>query len=301
MLTVAFGERSETPCALVLGGFDGLHLGHRLLLEEAKKTGLPVAATTMYGGKGRTLFTREERREIFARAGVSVLCEIDLGGEVRGLPAEAFADEIFSLLNVQAVFCGEDFRFGKDALGTPKLLKRCADRPVFVQKTLKYFDENCGRARKYSATACKNYLKAGDLTRLNACLCPPGQDIYGGAYFVRGIVEHGRQVGRTYGFPTLNLTPSPQKLLPPDGVYGGMCATPRGDFPCIVNFGARPTFGVAERKIEAYLDGFSGDLYGRTVCVYPTEFFRGIEKFSSAEALKGQLEADIQRLRENKR
>ena len=110
-------------------------------------------------------------------------------------------------------------------------------------------------------------------------------------------MEHGRQVGRTYGFPTLNLAVPPVKLLPPDGVYGGICATPRGNFPCIVNLGARPTFGVKEKKIEAYLDGFSGDLYGETVRVYPVEFYRGIEKFPSAEALKHQLEADIARLR----
>lgn len=297
MLILREGEMFPDPCALVLGAFDGLHAGHRRLVSEAEKSGLPVALTTMFGGKGGALFTREERRETFARAGVGVVCEIDLGGELRKMPAVEFVKWLFSRLNVRAVYCGEDFRFGKDALGTPELLKQCTDRPVFVCKTVKYFSEESGRARKFSTSACKAYLAAGDLPRLNACLRPCGLDFYACSYFIRGEVEHGRQVGRTYGFPTLNLSVREEKLLPPDGVYGGLCRTPAGDFPAIVNIGARPTFGVEERKIEAYLDGFSGDLYGAAVCVYPTRFLRPISKFSSADELKKQLGRDIMNLR----
>ncbi len=299
MLTLSFGQKYEGPVSLVLGGFDGLHLGHRKLLGEAERSGLPVALTTVFGGKGKALFTREERREIFARAGVAVLCELDLAGELRNMPAQTFARTLFSLFDVREVHCGEDFRFGKDALGTPALLKEYAGCPVFVCETVKYFSEESGRARKFSASACKKYLACGELSRLNGCLV--AEDFYGGAYFVMGTVEHGRAVGRTYGFPTLNLTVSSAKLLPPDGVYGGLCATPRGNYPCIINLGARPTFGVEERKLEVYLDGFSGDLYGETVRVYPTGFYREITAFSSQEELKRQLEKDIARLRENRR
>ncbi len=283
MLTAAFGEKMELPCALVLGGFDGLHLGHRRLLDEAKKTGLPVVLTTMFGGKCGQLFTREERKFLFARAGVSAVCEVDLDGELREVSAEKFAEELFAHIPARAVFCGEDFRFGKDALGTPKTLKRYAVCPVFALPVVKTAGE------KISSSALKERLLAGDLSALRAA---------GLGYFVQSTVEHGRQVGRTYGFPTLNLTPPPEKLLPPDGVYGGLCTTPFGDFPTIVNIGARPTFGVEERKVEAYLDGFSGDLYGRTVQIYPTERFRGIEKFGDVEQLKAQLERDIRRLKE---
>ncbi len=286
MLTFAFGEGYREPCALVMGMFDGLHRGHRLLLDEAKKTGLPVVLTAMYGGKGGQLFTRGERAVIFARAGVAAVCEIRLDEELRAMSAEGFAGELFAKIEARAVYCGEDFRFGKDALGTPKTLKRCAFCPIFALPVVKNGGE------KISSSALKERLLAGDMVALRAA---------GLNYFVQGTVEHGREVGRTYGFPTLNLTPSPEKLLPPDGVYGGLCETPKGKFPCIVNFGARPTFGVAERKIEAYLDGFSGNLYGETVRIFPTEFYRGIEKFESAEALKAQLMRDILRLRENGR
>ena len=80
--------------------------------------------------------------------------------------------------------------------------------------------------------------------------------------------------------------------FPKEGVYIGYAETPKGSFPAIINFGARPTFEVAEKKIEAYLEGFSGDLYGETVRIYPTRYLRAIEKFPSAEALKEQLEKD---------
>lgn len=286
MLTFAFGEGYREPCALVLGGFDGLHRGHRALLSEAEKTGLPVVLTAMFGGKEGQLFSREERKFIFARAGVSAVCEMDLDGRLKAWSAEEFAGELFEKIEARAVFCGEDFRFGSGALGTPETLKRCAFCPVFALPVVK-----CG-GEKISSSALKRRLLAGDLPALRAA----GLD-----YFVQGIVEHGREVGRTYGFPTVNLSVSAEKLLPPDGVYGGRCETPKGEFPCIVNIGARPTFGVEERKIEAYLDGFSGDLYGDTVRIYPAEFFRGIGNFGSAEALRAQLTRDITRLRENKR
>ncbi len=284
MLTFPFGAAYETPCALVLGGFDGLHAGHMKLLAAAKETGLPVVLTTIYGGKGRQLFTREERRVVFARAGVSAVCEISFGEETRAMPAAAFAEKLFSLVAARAVLCGEDFRFGRDAAGTPELLGRYAKCEVSTLPVVRTGGE------KISASMMKELLGRGDLRAARALA-------YG--YFIQGAVEHGRAVGRSYGFPTLNLSAPPEKLLPPDGVYGGYAETPRGNYPCIVNVGARPTFGVEERKVEAYLDGFSGDLYGETVRIYPEEFFRGIQKFGSAEALTAQLRRDIERLREN--
>lgn len=291
-----FGERFERDCALVLGGFDGLHLGHRALLQRAEETGLPVVATCMFGGKGKELFTREERRYLFAQAGAEAVCEIDFPA-VRDLSAARFCEELFSSVKAAKAFCGEDFRFGRGAEGTPARLKELAPCPVFVQKTVKCLSDESGRMRKISTTLCKDHLVAGELSALGSCLCPRGAAFCGSAYFVQGTVEHGRQVGRTYGFPTLNLSVPQTKLLPPDGVYIGLCETPKGNFPAIVNFGARPTFGVEERKIEAYLDGFSGDLYGAAVRVYPLEFLRPIKKFSSAEALKEQLRQDLKSLR----
>ena len=296
MLTVLKeGEGFCEGCALVLGGFDGLHLGHRALLSVAVKSGLPVGITSVLSGKGRELFTREERNYLFSQNGVRFVLEFPFTEELKNTPAEEFLKALFGRLDVKLAVCGEDFRFGKGALGTAELLKTLAPCPVEVVKTVGFPEE--GGMRKYSSTACKAFLERGDLSRLNACLSASAEEFYRSAYFIGGTVEHGRQVGRTYGFPTLNLSVPERKLLPPDGVNCGLCATPKGNFPTIVNIGARPTFGVEERKIEAYLDGFSGDLYGEYVRVFPTKFLRPIYQFSSVEELKKQLLADIRILR----
>ena len=274
------GPIYEEPCALVLGGFDGLHLGHRTLLNAARKTGLPVLLTSMLGGKEGMLFTKDERSFLFEEAGVDSVLYLPFTEELKSTSAGDFLNELFAYFEVKEIFCGEDFRFGKDATGTPAFLKKWAlSRPVTV---LTLFEKD---GEKISVSRIKEALAKGNLSAVNAYL--------GSDYLIQGVVEHGRRVGRTYGFPTLNLSVAPEKLLPQEGVYGGYAVTPKGRYPTIINIGARPTFGVAEKKVEAYLKGFSGDLYGKVVRIYPTKFLRHIQKFSSEEELKNQLQKDI--------
>lgn len=273
------GESYERECALILGGFDGIHLGHRALLDAALDTGLPVGITAMWGAKGGSLFTPREREYIFACEGIDFVLELPFDEQLKNTSAEDFLQDIFRRIPARAVFCGEDFRFGKGAVGTPELLKERAPCPVHVLPLVKRGGE------KVSASRCKRLLKNGEIEALNSLLC--------GGYFVQGEVEHGREVGRTYGFPTANLSFAEGKLVPKEGVYGGYAKTQKGRYPAIVNVGARPTFGVSERKLEAHLVGFSGNLYGEAVHVYFTKFLRPIMKFSSAEELKEQLEKDM--------
>ncbi len=293
MLSLQLHERYGAPCALLLGGFDGLHLGHRVLLERAKRIGLPVGITTILGGKGKALFTGEERKFLFERAGIAFSVEIPFTEEVKNMPASEFLGALFGALDVRLAVCGEDYRFGKGAEGTTAMLQALAPCPVEVVPAVHTVTE--GEGRILSTLSCKHFLERGELALLNASLSEDPSS----RYFVQGAVEHGREEGRKYGFPTLNLHAPAGKLLPPEGVYGGAVATPKGEYPAIVNFGACPTFDVAERKIEAFLDGFSGDLYGETVRVYPEAFYRPIRKFASAEALKAQLQQDLARLRKS--
>ncbi len=296
MLTFAFGEKFPSPCALVLGGFDGLHLGHRALLQRAKESGLPVVLTTMLGGKGKALFTKKERELVFSRAGVDAVCEIVLDAPLRALSPETFLETLFASVKAELLFAGEDFRFGKDAAGTPALLSSLAPCPVEVVPLVTAAEN--GKKRKLSTSFCKECLRRGELEALNASLCSGPSEFFGGAYFIGGEVVHGRAVGRTYGFPTLNLLPPPEKLLPPAGVYMGRAETEKGRYPCILNLGARPTFGEEGALLEAHLEGFSGDLYGTDAQIYPEEFLRPIQKFANAEALKARLERDTARLKE---
>ena len=271
--------RIEQPCALLLGGFDGLHVGHASLLKAARQTGLHVAITSIGGvKKGGDLFTREERRTIFRVAGVSYVLEFSFTEQLRATSAEDFIKKILERVNAKALFCGEDYRFGKGAAGTPALLKSIAPCPVNVLPLTLVDGE------KAAVSHIKELLASGKMQEANA-IC--------GGFFLQGEVEHGRQVGRTYGFPTLNLTYPDGKFPMKEGVYGGTVKTPVGEFASIIHFGARPTFGVQERKVEAHLKGFSGDLYGATVRVEPKRFLREICTFSSREELEAQLQKDL--------
>ncbi len=280
MLNVlSWGQTYGQPCALLTGGFDGLHAGHMTLIAAAKKTGLPIGIMSISGGKrGGDVFTAQEREYIYARAGAAFALQISFTEEIRNTPAEVFACELLTKIPAAAVFCGEDFRFGKGACGTPELLRKIAPCPVEV---LPLKTEN---GEKVSISRIKSLLSEGNMEAVNRLLAC--------GYFLQGIVEHGRQVGRQYGFPTLNLAFPAEKYPVKEGVYGGYAETPKGEYPAIVNFGARPTFSLDTKLVEAHLVGFSGDLYGADVKVYFKRFLRPIMKFESAEALKNQLQKD---------
>lgn len=282
MLICGWGETINKPCALLLGGFDGLHVGHAALLARARETGLPVGMTTITGLKaGGDLFTLAERETIFGREGISFVIELPFE-TIKNIPARAFLSALFENVQAQAVFCGEDFRFGKDAAGSAEFLRQNAPCPVEICPI------QMRSGKKVSITEVKEFLGKGDLPAVNSLLS--------GGYFVQGVVEHGRQVGRTYGFPTANVSFPDGKFPLRDGVYRGCVETEEGTYPSIINFGARPTFGVEQKKTEAYLHGFDGDLYGKTVRIFPTDFLRPIVKFASADELKGQLKKDLETL-----
>lgn len=279
----SFSAWNGAPCALLLGGFDGFHNGHRTLLHAARSAGLPVGLTSISGNKaGGDVFTFAERETIFRREGFDFAVELQFC-DIRDISAEAFLSALSSQIEIEEIYCGKDFRFGKGATGTPELLQWIAPCPVHVLP----LQEDGGE--KLAVSRIKRLLTDGEVSKLSRLL---GYD-----YFIQGEVEHGREVGRTYGFPTINLRFPQGKYPPKEGVYGGTVETSQGNYPAIVHFGARPTFGVTEWKVEAYLDGFSGKLYGETVRVCPKEFYRPVEKFDGADALKNQLERDRERLK----
>jgi riboflavin kinase/FMN adenylyltransferase len=268
----------------LLGGFDGLHIGHRQLLARAKSLALPVGVMTIVGGKGLPIFTTEEREEIFSSLGADFAFELPFD-EIKGLSPETFVGLLKENFNVQAFVCGDDFRFGKNALGTPETLKAYGQVRVEVEKLISVDGE------KVSSKTVKTLLELGDIEKAN--------ELLGERFFLIGEVEKDRQVGRTLGFPTANIRYPNGKFSIKKGVYAGEAEIGGVLYKGIINYGARPTFQNGDVWTETYFDGFDGDLYGKRLKIRFAKFLREIKKFDGVEALKAQLTRDIRSIREN--
>jgi len=270
---------------MLLGGFDGLHLGHEVLLKRAKTHGLPVGIMTIIGGKNsESVFTLDERRQIFARAGIDFIFALPFS-EIRELTYEAFAKLVMEKFAPNYFVCGEDFRFGKGALGTPEKLETYTRVRVEVEELAKINGE------KVSTATVKKLLAVGDVAQANALL--------GIEFFVSGNVVEDRKVGRTLNFPTANILYPDDKYPLKKGVYETRVEIDGTTYKSITNYGARPTFQDNKVVTETYIDGFSGDLYNQTLQIYFVRYLRDIQAFASAEQLKAQLQEDIRRVREN--
>ncbi len=281
--TVWLTEKKNTQgVAMLLGGFDGLHIGHRRLLSRAKESGLPVGVMTIVGGKEGNLFTFAEREEIFRKNSVDFVFELPFA-DIKNLTPTQFIRLLEKEFAPKLFVCGEDFRFGVGASGTPHTLQACKKIPVEVLSLVEMGGE------KISSRKIKSLLAEGKIEGANALL--------GEEFFLTGKVRKDRQIGRTIGFPTANIPYDKDKFPLKMGVYETKVEVDGKIYRGITNFGARPTFDDDNVTTETHLDNFQGDLYGKTLTVKFLRFLRGIEKFDGVEGLKAQLTKDIERIR----
>lgn len=271
--------------AMLLGGFDGLHVGHRKLLSRAKESGLSVGVMTIVGCKDdNSLFTFTEREEIFKSAGVDFVFELPFA-EIKDLSPCAFVQLLETQFAPKLFVCGTDFRFGAKAAGTPEMLKRSTQVCVEVLPLVEMDGE------KVSSSYVKTLLKNGDVEQVNQLLTHP--------FFVMGEVYADRKIGRTIGFPTANIPYPAGKFPLRIGVYETRVCVDGKTYKGITNYGARPTFADETVVTETYLDGFDGDLYGKTLNVEFVRYLRNVQKFDSINDLKAQLDEDLRRVRVN--
>lgn len=286
MKTVWLTEKanSASGAAMLLGGFDGLHIGHRRLLARAKESGLPVGLMTIVGGKEKnSLFTFEEREEIFREAGADFVFELPFE-EIKDLAPQEFLSLLIGEFSPKLFVCGEDFRFGARAAGTPKTIE-CGTH-VCVE-VLPLVEMN---GVKVSASHIKTLLSEGKAEEAGALLSHD--------FFLMGKVYGDRRIGRTIGFPTANIAYPKGKYSLKKGVYETRVCVDGKAYKGITNYGARPTFDDETTVTETYLDGFDGDLYGRTLKVEFVRYLRDIQRFESVEKLKEQLTKDIRQVRD---
>lgn len=271
--------------AVTLGKFDGVHRGHRKLVDkvlERKEDGAQ-AVIFAFETKSKQLFEKKERAKYLESLGVDILLECPLNEKMKHMKAENFVKEILvGDLAVSYVAVGEDFRFGHERKGTPDMLKEFGVKYGFEVEILP--KEMEGR-RKVSSTYIREELKYGNMEKVARLL--------GRNFSVDGEIVHGKGLGHKKLFPTINMIPSVDKLMPPNGVYLTISKFAEKCYCGVTNVGYKPTVGEAFLGVETYLFGCDEDLYGRECSVEFLKFQRPEQKFSSVEALKKQLEKDI--------
>ena len=285
----------EKETAAAIGKFDGIHIGHRRLLEEIlshKKEGLAACVFTfdpppsaLFGGTDeKCLTTREEKRIVFGRMGVDILIEFPLTKESAAMPPEIFAAEVLAeRMKARFVAAGTDLSFGAKGAGDADLLQRLAPELGFGVRTIR---KVCLGGREVSSTYVRARVEAGDMEEAAGLLGIP--------YMIAGNVVSGRRIGRTLGFPTINVLPPENKLLPPNGVYYSRVSLGEKMYRAITNVGCKPT--VEKRQVmgvESYLYDFAGDAYGQPAEVYLEAFRRPERRFGSLEELRNQIAEDI--------
>lgn len=284
----------DTPCAVTLGKFDGLHRGHQLLLThlmEARGQGLRTVVFTfdlppvwvLRGERGGLLLTKQEKRNFLEQLGVDVLVEYPFEA-LRGMEPEQFVQEVLQeKLQAKRVICGTDFRFGCKRRGDIRLLSAMAGQ---VGYELTALPKLYAGEREISSTYIRECLAKGDLSAANTLL--------GFAYPVCGRVVEGRKLGRTFGLPTINLVPEAEKLLPHNGVYVSRIEIDGRVYYGVTNVGDKPTIeGENPRGVETYLLNTQGDFYGKWVQVQLLSYLRPEKRFASREDLIVQMQADV--------
>lgn len=298
----------QEPTAVVLGKFDGVHVGHQLLLEKLmkqKEKGLktvvftfdksPASLFIQDGAAYRELCTLEEKRTVFEAMGVDVLIEFPMNVETAAIPAIEFITEILQKdLNCKMLIAGEDVSFGYRGLGDKDMLiensEACGYQVEIVEKrmTKEFFPED-ERMEEISSTGIRKEINAGKIARANVLMGRP--------FSVKGEVVHGRNLaGGVLDMPTANVKWPDIKVLPAFGVYFTEIQVRDKTYHGVTNVGWKPTVtNDSEHEIlaESYLYDFEGDLYGEEITVRLCEFRRPEQKFESLDELKVQLHEDM--------
>ena len=282
------------PTAVAIGKFDGLHIGHRRLLEEIlakKQQGMAACVFTFdpspgafFGlTDGRELTTREEKRALLQELGVDILVEFPLNERTAATPPREFIREILVRRMYTAwVAAGEDVSFGRGGAGNAQLLKELSQEGGYGVTVIEKIRLE---GREVSSTGVRSCVEAGRM--------PQAERLLGMPYTFLGRVERGRALGRELGMPTVNLVPPPSKLLPPRGVYRSRVMLGGRSYRAVSNVGCRPT--VVEDSgavVESYLYEFDREAYGEEAAVGLLEFLRPERRFENLEALRAQLERD---------
>jgi len=274
-------ELAPARRAVAIGTFDGVHRGHRRVIEAAEAAHLRSAVVTfdphprtVLGAPVELLTTLERRLELLDEAGVDEVLVVRCDEALLALAPEVFAETVLRPIGAEVVAAGDGFRFGHGRRGDLDLLARLG------------FDvRRVPRVDNVSSSHVRALLAGGDVEHAAKLLGRPAE--------VEGVVVTGEQRGEGLGFPTANLALSPELLVPGLGIYAGSALGHRA----AISIGTNPHFGGTEPRVEAFLLDFAGDLYGRRLVVELWERLRDEAAFGSEAELVEAIETDVARTR----
>jgi riboflavin kinase/FMN adenylyltransferase len=279
------GQLERQPRAVAIGTFDGVHRGHRAVVETAVATGLAATVITFdphprvaLGNQVELITTLERRLELLTGAGAESVLVAGFTPELQRLEPEQFAESYLRAIGTEAVVAGDDFRFGRRRRGDLELLSSLGFEIVPVPDV-----------EGVSSTAIRTALHEGDVEAAARMLGRP--------YELDGVVVAGDQRGGTLGYPTANLAVDAQLACPRFGIYAGAARGHRA----AVSVGTNPHYGGTERRVEPFLLDFDGDLYGERLVVELWTRLRDEAVFASERELIDQIGRDVEATRDARR
>jgi riboflavin kinase/FMN adenylyltransferase len=276
-------ELPDAERAVALGSFDGVHAGHRRVIETAQAAAAGAITTVVtfwphprlvLGNRVELLASLERRLELLEETGADEVLVVEFTADLARLEPEEFAESLLRRIGARTIAVGANFRFGRAAAGDASTLTSLG----FDVRAVPLLEG-------VSSTAIRNLLHAGDIAGAARLLGRPPE--------VEGTVVLGDQRGGTLGYPTANLDPPAELLVPAYGIYAGSALGHRA----AISIGINPHYGGSERRIEPYLLDFEGDLYGRRLVVELWQRLRDECAFADEEELVAQIARDVEATR----
>lgn len=288
MKKLAYNDVNIADTVVALGKFEGLHKGHMLLINKvlqlSHETGKQSVVFSIDMPGTKRIYTIPERNRILEEIGIDFNITCEFTKKFASMKPEAFVkDVLVERLHPEYVVVGNDFRFGKNRQGDVALLEELGNRYGYEVLAFEKLRE---QGTVISSSYIREQIEQGNVDLI--------QEYMGRPYSIAGIVQYGKQLGATIGFPTANLIPDEEKLLVPNGVYETSLILDNLRYRGITNVGDNPTVDDDHKiKVETNILNYNGNLYGKYLKI---EFIRQIRKeikFDSIEALKNQIKSDI--------
>jgi riboflavin kinase/FMN adenylyltransferase len=284
------------PAAVTIGKFDGVHGGHRFLIENlrsrAKSERLASVVVTLHpspitvlqpGVPVTYLCSLEERVDLLRGLGVDMVNVLTFTSELAQLSYNDFAKMLRDTLDMKLLVVGPEFALGRDRAGTVAQLRQAGEALDFAVDTVQLLRDD---GTKVGSGAIRQALTEGDIETVN--------ELLGRRFSLRGPVVHGEERGQQIGFPTANISIAPDLALPKFGVYVTHCYIDGAHFSSVTNIGDRPTFQGARATIETHILDFEGDCYDRELRIELVHRIRDEQRFPDIDALKAQIHRDVE-------